>query len=143
MQVEQDIPVPGTDAERELHSGDSAVNASRMGKILRALQVRLRFVIVLLVAFLIVGKWGNLRNHWDTWWHRLAGSHSKQHAVSNDTEYFCPMCPGVVSDWPAICPVCSMDLVRRKKGDAMLLPEGVVARMQLSPYRIQLAGIAT
>src|SRR5205807_7136545 len=44
---------------------------------------------------------------------------------------------------PAICPVCSMDLVRRKKGEAMLLPEGVVARMQLSPYRIQLAGIAT
>jgi hypothetical protein len=53
------------------------------------------------------------------------------------------MDPGVVSDWPAICPVCNMDLVRRKKGEAVVLPEGVVARMQFSPYRIQLAGIKT
>ncbi|HEY2252526.1 MAG TPA: heavy metal-binding domain-containing protein, partial [Planctomycetaceae bacterium] len=108
-----------------------------------AVQVRLRFVVVLGVAFLVVGMWGNLRNVWDTWRHRLGGSHAGQQAVSIDTEYFCPMCPGVISDWPAICPVCSMDLVRRKKGEAALLPEGVVARMQLSPYRIQLAGIAT
>jgi hypothetical protein len=109
----------------------------------RALQVRLRFVVVLAAAFLVVGMWGNLRIVWDTLRHRLVGSHAGQHSVSIETEYFCPMCPGVISDWPAICPVCSMDLVRRKKGDAMLLPEGVVARMQLSPYRIQLAGIAT
>jgi hypothetical protein len=36
-----------------------------------------------------------------------------------------------------------MALVRRKRGDATPLPSGVVARMQLSPYRIQLAGIRT
>ena len=36
-----------------------------------------------------------------------------------------------------------MDLVPRKKMEAQILPEGVVARMQLSPYRIQLAGIRT
>jgi Cu(I)/Ag(I) efflux system membrane fusion protein len=36
-----------------------------------------------------------------------------------------------------------MDLVQRKKHDAQLLPEGVVARMQISPYRVQLAGIRT
>jgi Cu(I)/Ag(I) efflux system membrane fusion protein len=109
----------------------------------RVLQVRLRFVIVLVVAFLVVGLWGNLRNVWDTLAHRLGGSHAAQHTVSNDTEYFCPMDPGVVSDWPAVCPVCNMDLVRRKKGESVVLPEGVVARMQFSPYRIQLAGIKT
>ena len=87
------------------------------------LQVRLRFVVVLAATFLVVGLWGDLRNIWDTWRHRLAGSHAGQQAVSIDTEYFCPMCPGVVSDWPAICPVCSMDLVRRKKGRC-----GAVAR---------------
>ncbi len=53
------------------------------------------------------------------------------------------MDPGVISVWPAICPICNMDLVPRKKMDAVMLPEGVVARMQLSPYRIQLAGIRT
>lgn len=121
--------------------GESA--AGRMSQIARAIQVRLRFVVVLVVAFLVVGAWGNLRNVWETWRHRLVGSHAGQQAVSIDTEYFCPMCPGVISDWPALCPVCSMDLVRRKKGEAPLLPEGVVARMQLSPYRIQLAGIST
>jgi hypothetical protein len=53
------------------------------------------------------------------------------------------MCPGVVSDWPDKCPVCHMTLVRRTRGDAVVLPDGVVARMQLSPYRIQLAGVRT
>jgi Cu(I)/Ag(I) efflux system membrane fusion protein len=120
-----------------------APRSGRLRQVLRAIQVRLRFVVVLAVAFLVVGLWGNLRNVWDTWRHRFVGSHSSRQSVSIDTEYFCPMCPGVISDWPAICPVCSMDLVRRKKGEGVLLPEGVVARMQLSPYRIQLAGIAT
>jgi hypothetical protein len=36
-----------------------------------------------------------------------------------------------------------MDLITRKKSDAKLLPEGVVSRMQFSPYRIQLAGVRT
>src|SRR5688500_9494594 len=53
------------------------------------------------------------------------------------------MDPGVVSIWPAICPICNMDLVQRKKHDAQLLPEGVIARMQITPYRVQLAGIRT
>ena len=64
-------------------------------------------------------------------------------AVSREIEYWCPMCPGVVSDWPAKCPVCHMELVRRTKGEATPLPDGVVARMQFSPYRVQLAGIRT
>jgi Cu(I)/Ag(I) efflux system membrane fusion protein len=110
---------------------------------LQVIQVRLRFVAVLVVAFLVVGLWGNFRNVWDTMWHRFAGSHALEHSVSIDTEYYCPMCPGVVSDWPAICPVCNMDLVRHKKGEAVVLPEGLVARMQFSPYRVQLAGIKT
>lgn len=109
----------------------------------RMVQVRLRFVIVAVVAFLVVGQWGSLRNHFDAVWHRLTGRHALQQSVSGDTEFFCPMCPGVLSVWPAICPVCNMDLVRRKKGEAVLLPEGVVARMQFSPYRVQLAGIHT
>jgi Cu(I)/Ag(I) efflux system membrane fusion protein len=115
----------------------------RLALAARAVQVRLRFIVVLLVAFLVIGLWGNLRNYWDTLTHTFTGSHVGQQAISADTEYFCPMDPGVISDWPAVCPVCNMDLVRRKKGEAAMLPEGVVARMQFSPYRIQLAGIKT
>ena len=53
------------------------------------------------------------------------------------------MCPGVLSDWPDKCPVCHMTLVRRTRGEAVPLPDGVVARMQLTPYRVQLAGLRT
>jgi Cu(I)/Ag(I) efflux system membrane fusion protein len=108
---------------------------------LRVLQVRLRFLLVLVLAFVVVGKWDLLRNYWDRLT-RGTGADAPT-AISTDTEYFCPMCPGVLSDWPSKCPVCNMALVRRKKGEAVPLPDGVVARMQYSPYRVQLAGIQT
>src|SRR4051794_20596832 len=84
--------------------------------------------------------WPWVRNHWDRLVRPGSGLDA---AVSQDTEYWCPMCPGVVSDWPAKCPVCHMALVRRKKGEPVPLPDGVVARMQFTPYRVQLAGIRT
>jgi hypothetical protein len=126
-------------------SPTSAPPRSSLGRRLllaaRIAQVRLRFFLILAVAFLIVGKWDVLHNYW----HRLTRSADLDtaQAISSDTEYFCPMCPGVVSDWPSKCPVCNMALVRRKRGEAVPLPDGVVARMQLSPYRVQLAGIQT
>ncbi len=110
--------------------------------ILQVAQVRLRFLFVLAAAFLIVGNWHVLRNYWDAWT-APARSGALQGVISADTEFFCPMCPGVISDWPTHCSVCNMPLVRRRKGDAVQLPEGVLARMQLSPYRVQLAGIRT
>jgi YHS domain-containing protein len=109
--------------------------------LLRVLQVRLRFLAVLVVAFLIVGRWDVLRNYWDKYT-RTPNSRTPQ-PISADMEYFCPMCPGVVSDWPSKCPVCNMTLVRRPKGQATPLPDGVVARMQMSPYRLQMAGVQT
>ncbi len=114
-----------------------------LGLILRAVQVRLRFVAVLAVAFVVVGRWEQIRDGWDRLTRAARGVDPSANAVSPDTEYFCPMDPGVVSDWPGKCGACNMALVRRKKGDATPLPSGVVARMQLSPYRIQLAGIRT
>lgn len=109
---------------------------------LRALQVRLRFLLVVGGAFLIVGKWNTLRNYWETLTVSLI-ARPLSGAVSSDTEYFCPMCPGVLSEWPNRCSVCNMPLVRRRKGEAVQLPDGVLARMQLSPNRVQLAGIQT
>lgn len=110
--------------------------------LLRAIQVRFRFVFALGLLAAMMAGWPWLRGGWDrvsALWHR----HSPAASVSGDREFFCPMDPGVVSAWPAICPVCNMDLITRKKSDATLLPEGVLARMQFTPYRIQLAGIRT
>jgi hypothetical protein len=36
-----------------------------------------------------------------------------------------------------------MDLVTRKRGEPIVLPDGTLARMQFAPYRIQQAGIHT
>ena len=108
---------------------------------LRIGSVRLRFPAILAIAFLVVGRWDALRDAFDRMTRPVAGP--VLGGVSGDTEYFCPMDPGVLNDWPAKCPICNMTLVRRKKGDAVPLPNGVVSRMQISPYRIQLAGIRT
>lgn len=115
---------------------------SRPGWWLQVLRVRLRFVLIVIVIGVLVSQWPLVRAVWDRWvW--SVGSPHQLGAISGSHEYFCPMDPGVVSEWPAICPICNMDLVTRKKTDAVILPEGVLARMQLSPYRMQLAGIRT
>ena len=122
---------------------DRPTPAARTGWLwqgLRLVQVRARFLIVLVVIGLVIGQWERLSGYWN-WLAR--GKSDRQSAVSTDTEFFCPMDPGVVSPWEDKCPICHMTLVRRKKGDAQLLPEGVVARMQVSPQRLQLAGVKT
>ncbi|WP_422922907.1 heavy metal-binding domain-containing protein [Singulisphaera sp. PoT] len=109
---------------------------------LKAAWVRARFFAALVVAFVVVGRWDDFRTYWDRWT-APAARDAAMGAISADTEYFCPMEPGVVSDWPAKCPICHMALVRRKKGDMGPLPNGVIARVQLSPERVMLAGVRT
>ena len=137
---------------RLTHGSLSRAGSSAQGKsltwrrtwaALKLAQVRLRIPVVLVVAALVVGRWEVLRNYWDRLTRGPLAESFAHHAISADTEYFCPMDPGVLSDWPGKCGICNMALVRRKKGEALALPDGVMARMQLSPYRIQLAGIQT
>ena len=109
----------------------------RAGEIL---VLRLRFPLLVAGVVLVIAYWPWLRAHWD----RLTRPKSAaESAIGRDVEYWCPMCPGVLSDWPDKCPVCHMTLVRRTRGEAVPLPDGVVARMQLTPYRVQLAGLRT
>ena len=109
----------------------------------RLAEVRLRMPIILIVVAVVIGRWDVIRNYWDRFTRSLTAESTSKLPISSETEYFCPMDPGVVSNGPGRCGVCNMALVRRKRGDAVMLPDGVVARMQLSPYRIQLAGIQT
>ena len=53
------------------------------------------------------------------------------------------MHPTVVRDHPDKCPICGMPLSKRKKrhDGGETLPPGVVNRVQLTPYRIALAGV--
>jgi hypothetical protein len=125
-------------------AGPSARSLGRtLRSVLRLIEVRLRIPLVLLIFTVVVGRWDVIRNYWDKLTREVSQESAAASPVSSDTEYFCPMDPGVVSDWPGKCGICNMGLVRRKRGEATTLPGGVVARMQISPYRIQLAGIRT
>ena len=103
---------------------------------------RFRFIAILLVIGMVILMWDNIIARYDKWT-RPAGQKS---AASSNTEYFCPMHPTVIRDNPKEkCPICFMPLSKRKKGDVkeVALPAGIVNRLQLSPYRVVLAGIET
>lgn len=102
---------------------------------------RLRFVAVLLAIGLVITQWDTLLAYYDRWT-RPAGVD----LVSGAFEYFCPMHPTVIrATNKEKCPICFMPLSKRKKGERSdeVLPAGVVSRVQLTPYRVLLAGIQT
>ena len=102
---------------------------------------RLRFIAILVVIGLVIVKWDLLAAYYEKWT-RPGGLTT---AVS-DFEFYCPMHPTVIRDTSKEkCPICFMPLSRRKKGDNKeeALPAGIVNRVQLSPYRVVLAGIET
>jgi Cu(I)/Ag(I) efflux system membrane fusion protein len=103
---------------------------------------RLRFVVILAAIGLVIVNWDTLNQVYDQW----TRSAVDEHAAGSGWEYTCPMHPTVIRDNAREkCPICFMPLSRRKKGDAKeeALPPGIVNRIQLTPYRVVLAGIKT
>ena len=74
---------------------------------------------------------------------RLTRPSSTAEKLAGDVEWFCPMHPSVVRAEPGNSPICGMPLSQRKRGAIAKPPEGVLSRLQLSPYRIRQAGLAT
>ncbi len=102
---------------------------------------RLRFIAILLAVGGVLAYWDTLNAYWE-WWTRPADQHA---AASSDSEFWCPMHPTIVRDHPDKCPLCAMPLSKRKKSTAQadVLPAGVVSRVQLTPWRVALAGVQT
>lgn len=72
----------------------------------------------------------------------MACTKSHEHAEHADT-YICPMHPTVVSDRPATCPVCGMDLVRKAKpGEEVKITEDL-AKLIKSPNEVVVTSIKT
>ena len=103
---------------------------------------RLRFVAILGVIGLAIVKWDLLVAYYEKYGRPVASA-----SVDDpNSEYFCPMHPSIVRETnKEKCPICFMPLSKRKKGEGEgePLPAGVVSRVQLTPYRVVLAGVKT
>jgi len=114
---------------------------------LKLVEIRLRFVAILVITALVVGYWDNIQNYYERWQRtrhpqETAGREGQTAGAAESAfEFFCPMHQFVVRDRAGKCPICGMDLVQRKKGAAVVLPEGVLRRVQVSPERIMQAGV--
>lgn len=103
---------------------------------------RLRFLVILGLIGLALTK----RDLLLAWYDKATRPAGETAAASPDTEYYCPMHPAIVRDNnKEKCPICFMPLSKRAKGATgeEALPAGTVARVQLSPYRVVLAGVRT
>jgi Cu(I)/Ag(I) efflux system membrane fusion protein len=107
--------------------------------VVKVVELRLRFVALMAITGLVFAYWDTLWNYYEKYT-RPVGDHV---ATAADVEYFCPMHPSVVQEKPGHCPICGMPLSKRKKGEKTTLPEGVVSRVQLAPFRVVQAGIRT
>jgi membrane fusion protein, copper/silver efflux system len=111
--------------------------------VLQVLFARLRFIAVFIVAAVIVGYWDNIKNHVDKWTRPAIAPDSLASVSASNIEYYCPMHPDVIRNEPGQCPKCGMPLVKRKKGEALVLPADVLARVQLTPQRVALGDVQT
>jgi Cu(I)/Ag(I) efflux system membrane fusion protein len=103
---------------------------------------RLRFLFILGAIGVVIVKWDDLVARYEKYMPR-PGAES---IADPDHEFYCPMHPTIVRDTNKDkCPICFMPLSKRKKGEVTddPLPAGTVSRVQLSPYRVVLAGVRT
>ncbi len=131
---------------RELPDEPSLTGRQKAWLAVRVVLKRLRFIVILLAVGLFVGHWDLILNYWEKW---TQPAHAARPALDAGHEFYCPMDPQVVrstyepnGDVPK-CPICGMPLSIRQKGEAVELPAGVTGRVQLTPVRIQLAGVET
>src|SRR5262245_801781 len=117
--------------------------ARQAWQLLKVVQARLRFVVILAAVGALVAYWDTLNNYYERW---ARPAVQAEPSAGASVEYFCPMHPVIVRDSPKEkCPICHMDLAKRSKGSgrAEPLPAGTVSRVQLTPYRVVLAGVQT
>ena len=102
---------------------------------------RLRFLVILGAIGLVIVKWD-----WLVAQYAMRPGPPAATDAADNVEYFCPMHPTVVRDNnKEKCPICFMPLSKRKKGEATdeAAAGGHRRRVQLSPYRVVLAGVQT
>src|SRR3989440_9390900 len=79
--------------------------------VVKVVELRLRFIALMAATALAFAYWDTIWNRVDKWM-RPAG---EERAAASGIEYYCPMHPQVVQEKPGSCPICGMNLTRRKK----------------------------
>ncbi|WP_422929782.1 efflux RND transporter periplasmic adaptor subunit [Singulisphaera sp. PoT] len=107
--------------------------------VVKVVELRLRFIALMAITALTFAYWDTIWNRIDKW----QRPPQEKTVAASHIEFYCPMHPSVVRDEPGSCPICGMPLTKRKKGEKPTLPDGVLARVQLAPFRIQQGRIET
>ena len=63
--------------------------------VVKVVEVRLRFIAILVVTALVIGYWDTITNYWDKWTRSGPAEISK---LAKDEEFYCPMHPQVIRD---------------------------------------------
>src|SRR5260221_9539976 len=61
----------------------------RIRFLFKVVEIRLRFILVLVATFVLIGKWDTVKNIWEKWTRPTAAAVREQ----SDSEFFCPMHP--------------------------------------------------
>ncbi len=122
----------------------SPVKTSRAHRIwmaVRILQVRLRFIVLMVLVGVVAGNWEDIMNHYDRWRRPATVAAGEQ---IQEIEYYCAMHPNIIRSEPGNCPICGMPLVKRAKTtQGGELPVGVLAQVQLTPLKVKMGRIGT
>jgi len=113
----------------------------RLAMILKVVELRARFIILMAATGLFFASWDALVNRFETW--RRPRSVRLESSASPGVESFCPMHPAVVGEQPGQCPICGMPLARRHRAGVETLPAGVLSRVRLTPGQVAQAGVRT
>ena len=119
-------------------SGTPMTRWRKFRMVVKVVELRLRFIALMAATGLVFGYWDLIWNHYEKW-----NRPPRAEVAAVDSEFYCPMHPSVVRDEPGQCPICGMPLSKRLQGEAESLPPGVLARLELAPFRIAQAGIRT
>ncbi len=107
---------------------------------LEVLNVRSRFIFLMIIVGVLVGYWETIMNYVDRW---TRPESAPDMVAAAEIEYYCPMHPNIIRPEPGKCPICGMPLSKRDKTSQAELPEGVLARQQLTPLKVQMGRIGT
>ena len=133
-------PVWGVNIMSTNVSGEAPLTRwQKVRLVVKVVELRLRFIALMAATALVFAYWDELWNRYDKWMRPAAD----RHVAASGIEFYCPMHPQVVQDQMGSCPICGMPLAKRKKGEKVVLPAGVTARVALAPFRVEQAGITT